>query len=175
MTPIRGRVTLMIGTDENRGKLLTLCIVHDADGGRVLLGMKKKGFGAERWNGFGGKVEPGETVVAAAIRELQEEAGIEAVAIMPQARLRFTHDVDDRELDVHVFLVSEFSGEPVETDEMSPKWFAVEEIPYDAMWQDDRHWLPRFLAGEALMGKFHFVNLDDQQAKLLRHTIGALS
>jgi 8-oxo-dGTP diphosphatase/2-hydroxy-dATP diphosphatase len=162
---------MAVGTEENRGKLLTLCIVHDAAGGRVLLGMKKKGFGAERWNGFGGKVEPGETVEEAAVRELQEEAGIAAVTITPQARLRFTHDVDDRELDVHVFLVSEFTGEPVETQEMSPKWFAVEEIPYHAMWQDDQHWLPRFLAGEALEGEFHFADLDDQQAKLLHHRI----
>lgn len=41
-------------------KLLTLVLVVRP--GRVLLGMKKRGFGAGKWNGFGGKVQPGETI-----------------------------------------------------------------------------------------------------------------
>ena len=39
----------------------------------MLLGMKKRGFGTGKWNGFGGKVEVGETVADAAQRELEEE------------------------------------------------------------------------------------------------------
>ena len=39
--------------------------------GRVLLGLKKKGFGQGYYNGFGGKVEPGETIVQAAQREVR--------------------------------------------------------------------------------------------------------
>jgi hypothetical protein len=49
-----------------RNKLLTLVLIRDKC--RVLLGMKKRGFGAGRWNGFGGKVEAGETIVQGAIR-----------------------------------------------------------------------------------------------------------
>jgi hypothetical protein len=45
----------------------------------VLLGLKKRGFGAGKWNGFGGKVEQGESIRTAAIREMKEEAGIESV------------------------------------------------------------------------------------------------
>lgn len=41
-------------------KILTLCIIHEHP--RVLLGYKKKGFGAGLWNGFGGKVEAGESM-----------------------------------------------------------------------------------------------------------------
>lgn len=47
-------------------KLLTLVLVVQP--GRVLLGMKKRGFGAGKWNGFGGKVQPGETIEQAAHR-----------------------------------------------------------------------------------------------------------
>ena len=55
-------------------RVCTLVIINDGE--RVLLGMKKRGFGQGRWNGFGGKVAPGETIDAAASRELREEAGI---------------------------------------------------------------------------------------------------
>ena len=47
-------------------KLLTLAFVTQKD--KVLLGLKKKGFGMGRWNGFGGKVEKGETIEEAAKR-----------------------------------------------------------------------------------------------------------
>src|SRR3989338_6433965 len=60
-------------------KILTLCLVQKD--GRVLLGMKKRGFGMGKWNGFGGKVDAGETVEEAAKRELFEEAGISVVNI----------------------------------------------------------------------------------------------
>ena len=62
-----------VNTDK---KVLTLLmVVRD---GSVLLGEKKRGFGEGFYNGFGGKVEEGETVEEATLRELEEEAGIKA-------------------------------------------------------------------------------------------------
>lgn len=52
---------------ENK-KILTLCIIHQEN--KVLIGMKKRGFGEGRWNGFGGKVQENETIEEAAKREL---------------------------------------------------------------------------------------------------------
>lgn len=54
-------------------KLLTLVFLREE--GKVLLGMKKRGFGVGKWNGFGGKVEAGETIPDAAAREVREECG----------------------------------------------------------------------------------------------------
>ena len=54
-------------------KILTLCIIHQHS--KILLGMKKRGHGVGKWNGFGGKVEKGETIEEAARRETKEEAG----------------------------------------------------------------------------------------------------
>jgi len=56
-----------------------LVVVKD---GKVLLGMKKRGFGEGRWNGFGGKPNAGESVEEAAIRETQEECGIKPKGIL---------------------------------------------------------------------------------------------
>jgi len=53
-------------------KVLTLVMPRRE--GRILLGMKKRGFGQGRWNGFGGKVEKGESVAEGAARELLEES-----------------------------------------------------------------------------------------------------
>ena len=143
-------------------KILTLCVIHKD--GRVLLGMKKRGFGQGYWNGFGGKVEAGETIETAALRELVEEAGIVSTDFKKRGVLHFEFEGKPEILEVHVFSVHTFTGEPVETEEMRPQWFALHEIPYDEMWADDRHWLPLLLAGKNFKGTFYF-----RANELLRH------
>ena len=83
-------------------RLLTLCIIHEHP--RVLLGMKKRGFGAGRWNGFGGKVHDGESIEEAARRELKEEAGITVGKMKPAGILEFEFERNKGEiLRVHIF------------------------------------------------------------------------
>jgi 8-oxo-dGTP diphosphatase / 2-hydroxy-dATP diphosphatase len=135
-------------------KLLTLAIVHKD--GKVLLGMKKRGFGAGRWNGFGGKVEAGETFEGAARRELREETGIDAASLEKAGVLIFDFKENPGPLEVHVFKGYGFSGEPKESEEMRPQWFDVDKIPFDEMWPDDIHWMPLFLAGKSFRGRFLF-------------------
>ena len=154
-------------------KSFTLCFLHDDE--QVLLGMKKQGFGEGKWNGFGGKVEPGETIEAAAIRELEEEAGLRAHAVEKRAEFDFRSAANSLVLQVHVYAVLEHSGEPQETGEMRPQWFRHKDIPFDAMWKDDIHWLPRFLAGEQLRGSFLFDDLDDPDAELLEFTLESVA
>lgn len=135
-------------------KVLTLCIVYDDM--RILLGMKKRGFGMGRWNGFGGKIEPGESIEEAARRELEEEVGIVARNLEQKGVLTFTFLGDPTALEVHIFSANSFSGEPRETEEMRPQWYLHADIPYADMWPDDRHWLPLVLAGKSIQGKFEF-------------------
>ena len=148
-------------------KILTLCFVVKED--KILLGMKKRGFGAGRWNGFGGKVEEGESIEAAAKRETKEECGIEISEMQEvgihefefandPARNASRNDAGGRGaiLEVHVFRVSEWQGEPRETEEMRPQWFTTDAIPYDEMWPDDIHWIPVFLTGKKFRTKFLF-------------------
>lgn len=152
-------------------KNYTVCIVHQ--NGKVLLGMKKKGFGTGRWNGFGGKVEDGETISHAAARELEEESGLKPNDLSEAGMLEFTFENDAKVLDVHFFAVTNFSGQVCESDEMIPKWFAVEEIPYDQMWTDDQYWLPLLLAGKKFKGKFVFDRPSDENyaSKITSHEL----
>lgn len=135
-------------------KQLTLLLLHAGDS--VLLGMKKRGFGATKFNGFGGKVEPGETLVAGAVREMVEESGVTPLDPALCGHILFKFEGQAEELEVHVFRATRSSGEPVETDEMRPQWFKVADIPYDRMWLDDRHWLPLLLAGKSFDAEFLF-------------------
>lgn len=134
--------------------LLTLCVIHQGD--RVLLGMKKRGHGMGKWNGFGGKVESGENVEAAALREFREEAGIVPLDMRKLAVMTFDAVTDDKVMEVHLFKATQFAGEPTESEEMLPQWFALDEIPFDKMWLDDRHWFPLMLAGKTFTARFLF-------------------
>ena len=127
---------------------------------RVLLGLKKLGFGVGKCDGFGGKVDPGETVAAAAARELTEECGLRVA----EPDLDYVACLDfffprrpAWSQRVHAFLVTEWTSEPSESDEMVPSWFPVDEVPYERMWQDSVHWLPRVLAGERVRARFVFA------------------
>lgn len=135
-------------------KVLTLCVVYNDT--RILLGMKKRGFGAGRWNGFGGKIHDGETIEEAALRELSEEVGLIPRDMEKRGVVTFVYNDDQTAMEVHIFSVGEFDGEPEESEEMLPKWFFHDQIPYDDMWLDDRHWLPLFLEGKRFSGEFIF-------------------
>ncbi|MFA6042103.1 MAG: 8-oxo-dGTP diphosphatase [Patescibacteria group bacterium] len=140
-------------------KHLTLVIVYDDQ--RILLGMKKRGFGEGRWNGFGGKVHEGETIEAAAKRELEEEAGITSDNLMARGVLRFSFvEKPDETLVVHLFSTTQFSGEATESEEMRPLWFLHAAVPYADMWPDDIFWLPLLLEGKNIHGTFHFKDRD---------------
>ena len=130
-----------------------LCFV--VKDGRVLLIRKKRGLGAGKINGPGGKIEPGETALEAAIRETQEEIGVTPRAVEERGVLHFQF-TDGYSLHCTVFVATDFDGEPIETIEATPFWFAFDAIPFDEMWEDDRHWLPQVLAGKRFVAWFEF-------------------
>jgi 8-oxo-dGTP pyrophosphatase MutT (NUDIX family) len=136
----------------------TLCIL--VSDGRILLAMKKRGFGIGKWNGVGGKQEAGEDVKTTAVRETKEEIGVVPISMRKVAVLNFYFPESPKDKDwnqqVHIFLVDGWDGTPKETEEMNPEWFALDKIPYESMWDDDRHWLPKVLEGKSIEGDFIF-------------------
>ncbi len=153
-------------------KVFTLCMVYQRS--RLLLGMKKRGFGAGRWNGFGGKVAEGESIEEAARRELLEECGLEADNMKKQGILHFDfQDTDQKPLEAHVFRVDKFKGEPRETEEMRPQWFHADEIPFKDMWPDDIYWIPLFIKGLKFRGRFLFdkPSTSEYQSKIVEREL----
>ena len=126
---------------------------------KLLLGVKKRGFGMGKINCAGGKVEPGETVREAAIRETFEEVGIRVNSCekVGQVVFRELYFKGRPETDVmHIFMSEDFSGEAVETEEIKPEWYPISDLPYSKMWGDDEHWMPEVLRGNKVDAYFHF-------------------
>ncbi len=137
-------------------------------GSDVLLIRKKRGHGAGKIIGPGGKVEPGETPTQSAIRELHEEVGLVAQQITERARIKFI-ELDGPQWFGHIFTSPTIEGNPIETDEAIPLWFPQQNLPLDQMWPDDKYWLPRILAGEYLYAEFLF-----RAGDLLAHNIRSM-
>ena len=140
----------------------SLCFVRRD--GQILMIRKKRGLGAGKINGPGGRLELGENALAAAIRETQEELCITPLNLSERGELHFQF-VDGLALHCVVFTAEDCLGEPVETDEAIPHWMATSAIPYRDMWADDIHWMPGMLEGKKFKGYFHF----DQDVMLTHH------
>lgn len=125
---------------------------------RVLLGLKKRGFGKAKYNGFGGKLQSGETIEQAAIREAKEESGLDMVEYYKAAEIDFA---DSYPLRMHLYVCTVWEGDVIESDEMRPSWFTFENVPLSDMWDDDKYWLELALTGKKFKATFVFENNDD--------------
>ncbi len=148
----------------------TLCfLVQGTPPHDILLGYKKRGFGAGKYNGFGGKVESDESIEHAALRELAEETGIHVAEVALRYAAKLTFCVSARpEWDqcVHVFMIQDWPGDPIESEEMRPQWFPVDQIPFAQMWKDDAYWLPRVLANRPTEAYVAFADDNETIAEL---------
>ncbi|NXB46691.1 8ODP triphosphatase, partial [Leucopsar rothschildi] len=149
----------------NTSRLFTLVLVVQPS--RVLLGMKKRGFGAGLWNGFGGKVQPGESIEEAARRELLEESGLTVDTLQKMGQITFEFVGNSELMDVHIFRADDFHGEPTESEEMRPQWFQLDEVPFHHMWPDDSYWFPLVLQRKLFRGYFKFQGQDT----ILEHSL----
>jgi len=130
----------------------------------ILLGHKTRGLGQGRLVGPGGKVLPGEALAVAASREVREEVGVtvlpEHLHHMATLTYPFTGRPDNSQRS-YVFTATDFSGSPMDSDELVPAWYRLDSIPWDQMWDDAKLWLPRVLAGQFIEATFT-IGLDDR-------------
>ena len=133
----------------------TLCF--PIRGEEVLLGMKKRGFGEGKWNGYGGKVTPEESATRATVRELEEESMLRAKEedLEHAGVVRFYFDTVPT-IECDVFLLRAWEGEPEETEEMRPQWFTSSDLPYHEMWVADGMWIPILLSGKKIEAEVYF-------------------
>lgn len=145
---------------------VTLCFLEDDN--RICLAMKKRGFGVGKWCGIGGKVQEGESIKEAAVRELKEEIGVDThnQHLEEVGNIKFYfNEKPDWNQHMHIFFIKNWQGEPQETEEMAPQWYDKNEIPYEKMWVDGIHWLPKVLNGKKIEADFYFAKDGDELDK----------
>ena len=143
----------------------TVCLIMNEK--RVLL-IKKSAelFGGGKWNGLGGKMHPDESPEQACVREVFEESGLRVNNLKNHGLLKFWFgDKSEPDWIVYVFSTNSFEGRLREGGEGILRWIEFSEIPYQEMWEDDRHWLPSLLEGKTFYGEFCF---NEEGTKLLR-------
>ncbi|CAE6502785.1 unnamed protein product [Rhizoctonia solani] len=110
-------------------KRFTNAFVFDPAENKVLLGLKKRGFGKGIYNGFGGKLDPGETVADAALRELQ---------------------IRSDEMRPEWFAYPSLSVPSAVPSNTLPAF------PYELMWKDDPLWMPHLLKSEYFVARVDY-------------------
>jgi 8-oxo-dGTP diphosphatase len=140
-----------------RERATLLFVIRD---NQILLIEKKRGLGAGKINGPGGRLEPGETPLACALRETHEELHIHATGVVEAGVLMFqfagTGKLAGHSIHCTVYRASGFEGTPTETQEAKPLWTPLDRIPFDRMWADDALWVPLMLSRRRFVGRFVF-------------------
>ena len=133
----------------------TLCHIVGPRG--LLLKKASRGFGKGKWNGPGGKLDPGENVLAGAKREVYEETGLRTRRLFEHGTIKyFMHGNSRLHTRARIFSTRSFTGTPRSTVEGRVRWFRFDRIPFDEMWDDDRYWIGLMLAGSRFDAEFYY-------------------
>ena len=145
----------------------TICYIMKED--KALLMRKEEGFGSGKLNAPGGKMREDETPEACVIREVLEETGLTLKSLKRHGVLNFYFgEKDEPDWVVYVFSSTSFGGEPKRSAEGPLEWVKLDNLPYDEMWEDDRHWVPLLLEGKNFSGDFYF---DKAGERLLHYSL----
>lgn len=136
---------------------------------KIMLALKKKGFGTGKYNGLGGKLELGENPEEAMLREAYEEGRVKPIDYTYMGENEYSEFINGEpvKLKFYLYITEKWIGDPEETDEMKPYWFDIDKIPYDNMFVGDIYWLPLVLDNKKIHGYFKF----DENWNLISHEV----
>lgn len=138
----------------------TLGYVMSPDGQRVLMihrNARQDDQHLGKYNGLGGKMEPGEDIAACMRREIMEEAGIECLEMRLRGTLNWPgFGKNGEDWLGFIFIIDRYAGTPLTSNpEGALEWVPVSELDALPMWEGDRHFLP--LVFDADPRPFHGV------------------
>jgi 8-oxo-dGTP diphosphatase len=127
--------------------LATLGYVMSPDGQKTLLVHRNRRHDDAhygKYNGLGGKMEPGEHITQCISREIFEEAGISSEKIVLRGTINWTgFGPHGEDWFGFIYRIDSFSGTPFkQNSEGELLWFPVEELLSLPMWEGDRYFLP---------------------------------
>ena len=139
-------------------KLATLCYLRK-DGQTLMIHRVKKenDMHAGKWNGLGGKFEPGESPEECARREIQEECGLIPKELILKGIITFPAFSKFEDWYTFLFLVPEFDGQMIESNEGHLQWVPDDELLDLNLWAGDRVFLPWLDQDKFFSGKFEYA------------------
>lgn len=145
-------------------KLATLCYVRQGRRTLMMHRVKKADdMHHGRWNGLGGKLEPGETPEECAIREIYEESGLRVKSLDLKGILTFPGFANEEDWYTFVFVVDQFEGELIDSAEGYLEWIENDQLLDLMLWDGDRiflRWLDdaRFFSGKFIYRQGQFID-----------------
>lgn len=148
-------------------KLATICYVRQDDRTLMIHRVKKKNDVHEgKWNGLGGKFEPGETPEECARREIFEESGLKVRKLLLKGFLSFPLFANEEDWYAFVFIASDFEGELIDSLEGNLRWIDNSELLKLNLWEGDRIFLPWLDQPGFFSAKFSYQN-----GRLIEHSV----
>lgn len=140
-------------------KLTTLCYVKTKTHTLMLHRIKKhRDIHKDKWNGLGGKLEPGETPMECAIREIFEESNLTVKAPILKGLLLFPMFDGIEDWFAFVYVVHEFSGDLTESDEGALSWILTRDLLKLNLWEGDKVFIPYLDKPGIFEGSFTYEN-----------------
>ena len=149
-------------------KLATLCYVQDKKTNSTLMlhrVKKENDYHRGKWNGLGGKFEPGESPEECAVREIKEESGLNVKSIKMKGFITFPIFDGIEDWHVFVFVIDDFDGELIDSNEGNLGWIPNEEFFNINLWEGDKYFIPWLFEDNFFSAKFIY-----EDGKYLSHT-----
>ena len=150
-------------------KLATLCYVQDKKTNSTLMlhrVKKENDYHRGKWNGLGGKFEPGESPEECAVREIKEESGLNVKSIKMKGFITFPIFDGIEDWHVFVFVIDDYNGELIDSNEGNLGWIPNEELININLWEGDKYFIPWLFEDNFFSAKFIY-----EDGKYLSHTV----
>lgn len=138
-------------------KFATLCYVRSQGCTLMIHRIKKQNdMHAGKWNGLGGKLEPGETPEECAMREIWEESGIKVKNLHWKGFLTFPQFANQEDWYAFVFIADADQEMIIDSNEGELRWIPNDKILELDLWEGDRIFLPWLDQPRFFSAKFNY-------------------
>lgn len=138
-------------------KFATLCYVRSQGCTLMIHRIKKQNdMHAGKWNGLGGKLEPGETPEECALREIWEESGIKVKNLHWKGFLTFPQFANQEDWYAFVFIADADQEMIIDSNEGELRWIPNDKILELDLWEGDRIFLPWLDQPRFFSAKFNY-------------------
>ena len=127
---------------------------------------KENDYHHGKWNGLGGKFEPGESPEECAIREVKEESGLNVKSIKMKGFVTFPLFDGIEDWYVLLFVIDDYDGRQIDSNEGNLKWIPNDKLTKINLWEGDKIFIP-WLFGE----KFFSAKFIYGDGKYISHTV----